>query len=57
MRDALNTLRIACDGLADFLAGLRDAGQPDAPLRAALSEAVQSMESIEWLVPPMLQMR
>ncbi len=57
VREALRTLRTACEGLAEFLAGLRAAGAPGAPLRAALSEAVQGMESIEWLVPPMLQAR
>ena len=57
MRDALHMLRGACEGLADWLAGLQAAAPPGAPLRGAVSEAVQGMERIEWLVPPMLQPR
>ncbi|KAK9844195.1 hypothetical protein WJX81_007742 [Elliptochloris bilobata] len=57
VRDTLRTLSAACEGLADFLEGLRGAAPPGAPLRGAVSVAVQGMESIEWLVPPMLQAR
>ena len=57
VREALRMLHAACEGLAEFLAGLRDAGAPGAPLRAALCEAVQGMESNEWLVPPKQQAR
>lgn len=57
VRDALHMLRGACEGLADWLAGLRAAAPAGAALRGAVSEAVQGMERIEWLVPPMLQPR
>ena len=56
MRD----IREACGGLADFLQGLRGSGAKEAEggsLRSALSAAVQDMESVDWLVPPMLQKR
>lgn len=57
MCDALHMLRGACEGLADWLAGLQAAAAPGAALRGAVSEAVQGMDRIEWLVPPMLQPR
>ncbi len=42
----------------DFLEKLRDAeGGQDNSLRSKLTAAVQDMESVDWLVPPMLQKR
>ena len=44
----------------DFLQQLRDSNASrgeGGSLRSALSAAVQDMESVDWLVPPMLQKR
>ena len=58
VRAALRDITEACEGLMGFLEQLRDAdsGQ-DRSLRSKLSSAVQDMESVDWLVPPMLQKR
>lgn len=58
VRSILRTITEACEGLMDFLQQLRDAdGSQDRSLRTKLSAAVQDMESVDWLVPPMLQKR
>ena len=44
----------------EFLQQLRDSDATTGEggsLRSALSAAVQDMESVDWLVPPMLQKR
>ena len=61
VRETLWNIREACGGLVDFLQQLRDSDATDkgegGSLRSALSAAVQDMESVDWLVPPMLQKR
>ena len=58
VRETLGSITGACKGLMGFLEKLRDAdGSKDQSLRSKLSAAVQDMESIDWLVPPMLQKR
>lgn len=58
MRAILRDITEACEGLMDFLEKLRDAeGGQDNSLRSKLTAAVQDMESVDWLVPPMLQKR
>ena len=58
VRNILRDITEACEGLMDFMEQLRDAaGGKDKSLRSKLSAAVQDMESVDWLVPPMLQKR
>ena len=59
VRATLRNIAEACEGLMDFLEKLRDAkdNEQDASLRSRLSTAVHGMESVDWLVPPMLQKR
>ena len=61
VRETLWNIREACGGLVDFLQQLRDSDATNkgegGSLRSALSAAVQDMESVDWLVPPMLQKR
>ncbi len=58
VRNILRDITEACEGLMDFMEQLRDAaGGEDKSLRSKLSAAVQDMESVDWLVPPMLQKR
>ena len=58
VRATLRSITEACEGLMEFLEQLRDAdGSQDRSLRTKLSSAVQDMESVDWLVPPMLQKR
>ena len=60
VRETLWNIREACGGLVDFLQQLRDSDATrgeGSSLRSALSAAVQDMESVDWLVPPMLQKR
>ena len=58
VRATLRDITEACEGLMVFMEQLRDAaGGEDKSLRSKLSAAVQDMESVDWLVPPMLQKR
>lgn len=58
VRGSLRNITEACEGLMGFLEKLRDAdGTGDGSLRSKLIAAVQNMESVDWLVPPMLQKR
>ena len=58
MRATLRDITAACEGLVGFLEKLqRGSGSGDGGLRSRLRAAVQDMESVDWLVPPMLQRR
>ena len=58
VRAILRDIIEACEGLMGFLEQLRDADSSgDKSLRSKLSSAVQDMESVDWLVPPMLLKR
>ena len=48
----------ACNGLLEFLQRVRgpdNGGSKRPPFRVQLREAVQQLDTIDWLVPPMLQ--
>ena len=58
MRATLRDITEACEGLVGFLEKLHSGnGSGDGSLRSRLSAAVQDMDRMDWLVPPMLQKR